>query len=543
VWHIRGLLSKLGYTLMGSDWKKPRASRRLPDESPPWGVLRCGCAGANESITVCTAYISPLHGLPAREAMLERIIGAIRSMSPRLLSVTMMSPMAFLNACAMSPCIAVDPHATANAMNTATSVSSWTRWGGFAACRSCIVWCMCVALMDVLNMENVPPTYIRFMPLLRPVMSTTEHTDGCYADSELDDVNCTGSSGSYGVHGRVPYGRPVHAIALPLSAPVSMVASLGPAAVDLSLASSYLPGIYTMLKVLVLLSALNIMQKLGMHIDQALIVCAACLYVDRCTSVCYILDTGGCALCVIVSVCVNASRIGLDGEVGVVNLAVSISWVVVSVLILCDSHRSLPGFVQIPGMVHLFTSSFCAIHGFLCIDVEIDAIAYLRAVMFTTLSVLWVYMLHLRERRDAHNDSCASCVDRFAVVLVADAYTVGVYALVACIVIVWRYRQSRPPVVEVACSGAAVWDTDETREVRDSANWGNERRDANVWGADRRDANAAAWNVERRDGSGSWSTERRAGSIAPEHENADDIDVHVAFRLAQENARKGVHAR
>jgi hypothetical protein len=120
---------------------------------------------------------------------------------------------------------------------------------------------------------------------------------------------------------------------------------------------------------------------------------------------------------------------------------------------------------------------------------------------------------------------------------------VRVYALVACIVIVWRYRQSRPPVVEVACSGAAVWDTDETREVRDSANWGNERRDANVWGADRRDANAAAWNVERRDGSGSWSTERRAGSIAPEHENADDIDVHVAFRLAQENARKGVHAR
>ena len=90
--------------------------------------------------------------------------------------------------------------------------------------------------------------------------------------------------------------------------------------VDMSLASSYLPGIYAMLKVLVLLSMLSIMQKIGMHIDQAIIVCTACLYIDRCISLRYILDTGACALCALISVCVNASRIGIEGEPGLVNL-------------------------------------------------------------------------------------------------------------------------------------------------------------------------------------------------------------------------------
>jgi hypothetical protein len=333
-----------------------------------------------------------------------------------------------------------------------------------------------------------------------------------YVPSKYDTSEGYGVSESYGTHERIQYSN----LSNPMGSSHSSVGVVGCPArprgssttrsksvvVDLSLASSYLPGIYAMMKVLVLLSALNIMQKLGMHMDQAIIVCAACLYIDRCTSLCYIMDTGACALCVLISVCVNASRIGIDGEPGVVNLTLSICWVVVSVLILCDSHRSIMRNVQVPGIINFVTSSFCAVHGFLCLDVEIDVIAYMRAFVFTVLAVLWIYTLNLRERRDMCNDSFSSCVDRFAVVLVADIYVSGTYTIIACMVIAWRHRQScvstHVPVAEVVCDVAST--------VR---------------------------NVDR----------RGVSAVAIPEIDADEMDVHVAFRLAQENARKGVHAR
>jgi hypothetical protein len=318
----------------------------------------------------------------------------------------------------------------------------------------------------------------------------------------------------YGTHGRNP-SQTISGIATSTSRPTLPNPIHSNCVVDLSLASSYLPGIYAMLKVLVLLSALNIMQKVGMHMDQAIIVCAACLYIDRCTSLYYILDTGACALCVLISVCVNASRIGISGEPGIVNMSLSFAWVLVSTIILCDSHRPLMRNIQIPGIIHFITSSFCAVHGFLCLDSEVDVIAYMRAVVFTILTILWIYTLDLRQRRDMCNDSFSGCVDRFAVVLVADVYVSGVYAILACIVIAWRHQRSgilvHAPIAEVVCESPPT-----------------------AWPSDRREGVATVWPNER----------RGVSSIPPMIETDPmEMDVHVAFRLAQANARKGVHAR
>jgi hypothetical protein len=318
---------------------------------------------------------------------------------------------------------------------------------------------------------------------------------------------------NYGSHGRPFYPRSATS-SPPTSSVYHKMDAQEPRPVDMSLASSYLPGIYAMLKVLVLLSMLSIMQKLGMHIDQAIIVSAACLYIDRCTSLRYILDTGACALCVLISVCVNASRIGITGEPGLVNMSVSVAWVTVSTLILCDAHQPILRNVQITGIIHLMTSSFCAVHGFLSIDVEIDAVMFLRGVCFSALSVLWIYTLNLRERRINCNDSFSSCVDRFAVVLLADAYVSGVYTLLACLVIMWRYRISYVPGPIVPIPAASV---DVVCDV------------ATVRGADRR-----VWH---------GGDSRAEAPQEIDYPYPDEMDVHVAFRLAQENARKGPHAR
>lgn len=382
----------------------------------------------------------------------------------------------------------------------------------------------------MLNMKCAWLTYFRNVSVSKnPHFMDTNELEESFLD--VDDVDY--ASGQYdvpdlyGTHERgVQYSHPSQlvvpsqcnaGISVNASRPIAVNSTYSnPVAVDLSLASSYLPGIYAMLKVLVFLSALNIMQKLGMHMDQALIVCAACLYIDRCTSICYIMDTSSCALCVLVSVCVNASRIGIDGEPGIVNMSISFCWFIVSILILCDVHRSLMRRnSQMSGIVNFITSSFCAIHGFLCLDVEVDLIAYMRAVVFTTLTVLWIYTVKLRQRHDMY-DSFSNCVDRFAVVLVADVYVGGAYAILACLVIAWRYQKSNThthvPLAEVACEPAAV-----------------------VWPVERRDIVSTTWTAERRGISNNTPT--------PPDTDPVEMDVHVAFRLAQANARKGVHAR
>jgi hypothetical protein len=281
----------------------------------------------------------------------------------------------------------------------------------------------------------------------------------------------------------------------------SYVPDIPHVSVDLRLASSYLPGIFSVCKVVVLLASMNIMQKLGIHLEQAIVVCAACLYLDRCLSIRYIMDTGACSLCVLISLGVNASRISLSGQPGIASIIFALVWAIVSMMILYDMHRPVMRYVQVPGIVHVVTSGFCVACGFMVLDLEIDAIAYTRAISFAILCVLWVYTLSLNDLRVTFSDSFSGCVDRFAMVLVSDIYVTSVYVLVAIISIAWQHRsntlqqqQQTPPVGVVVCA----------------------------------DMN--------------WGTPGPKNSSA-DNSVSDEADVHIAFRLAQENARKGVHSR
>ena len=264
--------------------------------------------------------------------------------------------------------------------------------------------------------------------------------------------------------------------------------------IDLRLASSYIPGILSICKVVVLLASMNIMQKLGVHLEQAIVVCAACLYLDRCLSIRYIMDTGACSLCVLISIGVNASRISLGGELGLGSVVCALIWAVVSALILYEAHRAVMRYVQIPGIVHFVTSCFCVTYGFMSLDLEPDAIACTRAISFAVLCVLWVYTLSLGELRETFNDAFSSCVDRFAIVLVADIYVVSGYVIFAIGFIAWQHKwnssQQHAPPAGVVVSSDVVWGLHGERQQTD-----------------------------------------------------EDVDVHAAFRLAQKNARKGNHSR
>jgi hypothetical protein len=275
-----------------------------------------------------------------------------------------------------------------------------------------------------------------------------------------------------------------------------------PGSVDLRLASSYLPGIFSVCKVVMLLAALNIMQKLGISMEQGIIVCAACLYIDRCVSVRYIMDTGACSLCVLISIAVNASRISLDGQPGMASIVCAVTWAAISLCILHEFHRPVIRFVQVPGIIHIVTSSLCVLYGFMPHDLEVDAIAYSRAVVFAVLCVLWVYTLSLGEVRDKFTYSFSGCVDRFALVLVADFYVVTVFSFIAIAAIGWQCKATFWKN-QLAPTGVLV---------------GPEP----VWAA---------------------SGHKLSNSSSEDVGIIDDQEVHTAFRLAQENARKGSHAR
>ena len=286
--------------------------------------------------------------------------------------------------------------------------------------------------------------------------------------------------------------------------------------IDLSLATSYLPGIYSLLKVFILLSSLHLLEKLDVRTDQAVIVCIAFLYVDRCVSIRHILDTGACAVCVLISICVNASRTEIRGETGTVNLVISIAWACVSTIILLDYHQRLLRYVSVPGIVHIVSSVFCVVHGFLAMDLEMDAVKYTRGMTFGACCILWIYTLNLTDLRTSRHDSFSSCVDRFAVVLVADQYICVGYVGCALVTIAWKHRSAQTPSVQIA-------------EVQASDHGLIERGELHKGGF--------------RNGGEAVGRNTGTADVEYPYPESEEMDVHMAFRMAQENARKGNHAR
>jgi hypothetical protein len=183
--------------------------------------------------------------------------------------------------------------------------------------------------------------------------------------------------------------------------------------------------------------------------------------------------------------------------------------------ILFDFHQGLLRYVSIPGIVHIVSSVFCVMHGFLAMEIEIDAVKYTRGVTFCALCVLSIYTLNINDLRASRHDSFSSCVDRFAVVLVADQYVCAVYVAIALIMLAWRHRSSQTPSVQVADMAAV----DHSFVERGSL-------------------------VERGEGGGFRNnTYGTTADVEYPYPESEEMDVHVAFRMAQENALKGNHAR
>lgn len=208
--------------------------------------------------------------------------------------------------------------------------------------------------------------------------------------------------------------------------------------VDMNLASSYIPALTAIIKVLLLLAILTAMQKLGMPIHQSITSCAVCLYIDRNLTNHFIVDTNACAVCTLISVAVNATRVGLEIDTTIVNYVVSALWCFCACFFICDLHRSFERTLPVFEINMLFTSFFCGLHGFLSMTTEGDMFLYIRALLFTTFTVCWVYTERMHQVRDKQHFSFSPCLDRFGLILLMDWYAVIAFSVLVVCLLLWR---------------------------------------------------------------------------------------------------------
>jgi hypothetical protein len=209
--------------------------------------------------------------------------------------------------------------------------------------------------------------------------------------------------------------------------------------IDMKLASSYIPALTSVVKVLLLLIVLTTMQKLGMPLSQSIITSAVCLYVDRNLSLHVIMDTNACALCTLITITINATRVGLELDTVLTNYVVSVLWSLCSCCFICEVHRSF--MPPIAEMSMLVTAFFCGVHAFLSMRIEGDIFLYMRAILFTVFTVVWVYSERMQNVREKPHVSFTPCLDRFGLLLLIEWHTVLVFSCVVLCILLWR--QSR----------------------------------------------------------------------------------------------------
>jgi hypothetical protein len=303
--------------------------------------------------------------------------------------------------------------------------------------------------------------------------------------------------------------------------------------VDMNLASSYIPALTAITKVVLLLAMLTSMQKLGMPIQQSITTSAACLYIDRNLSLHFIVDTNACALCTLIAVAVNATRMGLDLDTTIVNYVVGGLWCMCSCFFICDLHRSFLRTLPVFEMSILFTSFFCGVHGFLSMTAEGDMFLYIRAILFTFFTVCWVYSERLHQVRDKQHFSFAPCLDRFGLILLVEWYAVLAFSSVVLCLLLWR--QSR-------------W----LDSQRDLISENNKNDETQVHVPHRTITNSVDLTYGPtfpnepifKNISYEPAGKNSIGVIRPTIEKIgeeDEGDVFAAFLIAKENARKGSH--
>ena len=299
-------------------------------------------------------------------------------------------------------------------------------------------------------------------------------------------------------------------------------------AVDMNLASSYIPALKAIIKVLFLLTALTTMQKLGMPINQSIITCTACLYVDRNLSKKFILDTNACAFCTLIAVTVNATRVGLDLDTTIANYVVSALWCLCACFFVCEMHRSFQSTLPVFELNVLFTSIFCGMHGFLSMTAESDMFLYIRAMLFTFFTICWVYTERLHQIRDKHHFSFSPCLDRFVLILLVEWYAVLAYSCVVLCLLIWR--QSK-------------W-LDKQRDTTDIEVQSLEPHRLITMPSELSYTTPFVNEIVFKKTPHDALIKSLPGVIRPTIEKVgeeEEIDVLTAFLMAKENARKGSH--
>jgi hypothetical protein len=239
--------------------------------------------------------------------------------------------------------------------------------------------------------------------------------------------------------------------------PTADVASDAP--VDLSLASTYIPGLRALSETLALLLFVHCMRLVDVPLTQTLIVATALLYLEWHLWKPRIVDATACAMSVLLALTVNVARTSLgDGRV-YTHIAVDLCWAAFCVFIIFDFSSvglfggatrlttPLQSHTLLSITLTFITASFAAAHAFMALSMEGNHAAYVRGLSFTMLCVLYTYTSYLQP--PTHRVVLNDCVQRFLPVLLVEWYVALSFITLAVVAIGMRAfmtnNRMRPP--------------------------------------------------------------------------------------------------
>jgi len=214
-------------------------------------------------------------------------------------------------------------------------------------------------------------------------------------------------------------------------------------AVDLSLATTYVPGVRALVETLVLLTVVQLFlaADVASH-SQVVTVAAAVLYTVRSLWHCRIVDSSGCAIVVLVALTVNTWRVELeDGQI-LVHHSVDLAWMLVSLAILLHDVVPMP-FLHTQVWMHtIVTAVFLAMHAFMALAFEDNFTQYLRSAGFVLLSVFWTYTSYLKVTPGSV--TLNDCLHRFVLMLLAEWYIALLFLILSMGGLLFRVMAFQP---------------------------------------------------------------------------------------------------
>mgnify|MGYP001275279465 FL=1 len=213
--------------------------------------------------------------------------------------------------------------------------------------------------------------------------------------------------------------------------------------VDLTLATTYVPGVRALVETLVLLTVVQIFlaADVASH-SQVVTVAAAVLYTVRSLWHSDIVDASGCAVVVLVALTVNTWRVELeDGQI-LVHHSVDLVWMLVSLAILLHDVLPIPLLHAQVWMHTIVTAVFIAMHAFMALAFEDNFTQYLRSAGFVLLSVFWTYTSYLK--MTPGSVTLHECLHRFVLMLLAEWYIALLFLILSMGGLLFRVMTFQP---------------------------------------------------------------------------------------------------